>query len=392
MTELERRLLSGLTSSVGGPASRRRRFGARLDLARSMGLRPALRRAREGAPSVLPAYVRDSVYREIWSAAALRAGADCEQVGPGVLRLERDGASTFVNQQLTALDDPVTLKLALDKAAVHRLLRGVDVPVPEHVEFGCRDLAPAERFLAATGGACVVKAAGGTAGGEGTTAGVDTPVRLLRACLHAARFGERLLIERQAPGPVYRLLFLDGELVDVIRHLPPRLEGDGRASVEDLIRGENGRRWAAGGGAGLSLLGVGLDTVFALERQGLALSSVVAGGHEVTIQTVTNANRIEDTTTVRHALDEELVSAARRAAAAVELRLAGVDVITPDAGVSLERAGGVVTEVNGTPGIHHHYHVADPRQATPVAVPILERVLEAAHEAAERRRQKQEAT
>jgi hypothetical protein len=36
----------------------------------------------------------------------------------------------------------------------------------------------------------------------------------------------------------------------------------------------------------------------------------------------------------------------------------------------------VVAEVNGTPGIHHHYHVADRANATPVAVPILERALQ----------------
>src|SRR3954471_12599556 len=66
----------------------------------------------------------------------------------------------------------------------------------------------------------------------------------------------------------------------------------------------------------------------------------------------------------------------RRAALAVGLRLAGVDVITPDASQPLERAGGVVAEVNGTPGIHHHYHVADGANATPVAVPILELALQ----------------
>jgi D-alanine-D-alanine ligase-like ATP-grasp enzyme len=55
--------------------------------------------------------------------------------------------------------------------------------------------------------------------------------------------------------------------------------------------------------------------------------------------------------------------------------VAGVDVITPDASQPLEQSGGVVAEVNGTPGIHHHYHVADKANATPVAVPILERAL-----------------
>src|SRR3982750_4509906 len=93
----------------------------------------------------------------------------------------------------------------------------------------------------------VVKAASGTGGGEGTTAGVDTPARLMRARLQAGPFGGRLLIERQVPGPVPRLLFLDGELIDVIRHVPPRLEGDGRATVQELLDAENRRRLRAAG-------------------------------------------------------------------------------------------------------------------------------------------------
>jgi cyanophycin synthetase len=270
----------------------------------------------------------------------------------------------------------VTLRLALDKPVVHRLLHDASVPVPEHLEWSFADYEPALEFVAAAQGPCVIKAASGTGGGEGTTAGVDSPARLMRARLRAGRFGARLLIERQVPGPVYRLLFLDGELIDVIRHVPPRLIGDGRASVEGLIEAENERRLQGAGEAGLSLLDVGLDTIFTLERQGLRLASVIPAGEEIAVQTVTNDNRIEDTATIRDGLHPELVDASRRAALAVGLRLAGVDVITPDASQPLERTGGVVAEVNGTPGIHHHYHVADRANATPVAVPILLKALD----------------
>jgi cyanophycin synthetase len=158
--------------------------------------------------------------------------------------------------------------------------------------------------------------------------------------------------------------------------VPPRLTGDGRSTVEQLLDAENERRLSAAGAAGLSLLGIGLDTVFTLERQGLRLASVVPEGATIAVQTVTNDNRIEDTETVSAPLDAQLVDAARRAAGAVGLRLAGVDVIAPDVSQPLESSGGVVAEVNGTPGIHHHYHVADAAKATPVGVPILERVLQ----------------
>ena len=63
------------------------------------------------------------------------------------------------------------------------------------------------------------------------------------------------------------------------------------------------------------------------------------------------------------------------AAACVGLRLAGVDLVTPSLEGSLAETGGVVLEVNCTPGLHHHYLVAEPDRATRVAVPILRRLL-----------------
>jgi hypothetical protein len=378
---LEARAVARLTNVAGIAGSRGRTVGSWLDLARSMGVAATARRLRGRGGGVLAPEVRDAVYARIWRDAADTLGAGVRELGSGFLEISRGGPAAKVWQQVVPLDDPVTLRLALDKPVVHELLTKASVPVPDHVEWDFTDPAPALAFMQRVGGPTVVKAASGTGGGEGTTAGVDTPARLMRARLQAGRFGGRLLIERQVPGPVHRLLFLDGELIDVIRHVPPRLTGDGRATVQELLEAENARRVGAAGAAGLSLLDVGLDTVFTLERQGLRLDSVIPGGTTIAIQTVTNDNRIEDTETVTEPLHPELVDAAGRAAAAVGLRLAGVDVITPDASQPLEQSGGVVAEVNGTPGIHHHYHVADAAQATPVAVPILERVLQGLREA-----------
>jgi cyanophycin synthetase len=371
----EARMVARLTDVSGAAGNRGRTVGSWVDLARSVGFARSLRRARNGGGGVLPASVRDAVYQAIWREAADHHGAAVTPRGSGFLEIGRGGRSSLVFQQFTKLDDPVTLRLALDKPAVHELLKAARVPVPEHLEFAFSDPEPALRFMTAAPGPCVVKAASGTGGGEGTTAGVDTPARLMRARLRSGRFGSRLLIERQVPGPVYRLLFLDGELIDVLRHVPPRLTGDGRSTVEQLIDAENARRLAGEGAAGLSLLDIGLDTVFTLDRAGLSLASVPRPGETIAVQTVTNDNGIEDTETFKEPLAPELVDAAGRAAAAVGLRLAGVDVITPDASRPLEEAGGVVAEVNGTPGIHHHYHVADPANATRVAIPILGKVL-----------------
>ena len=80
----------------------------------------------------------------------------------------------------------------------------------------------------------------------------------------------------------------------------------------------------------------------------------------------------------------EVVEQVRAAAAAVGVRLAGVDVVAPDIGRSLAASDGVVLEVNPIPGLQHHYNVADPEAATKVAIPVLEALFTERAAAAER--------
>jgi D-alanine-D-alanine ligase-like ATP-grasp enzyme len=351
-------------------------LASRFDLVRSTGPGYVWRRLRaERRLSGLGEQVRHAVYERIWREAADATGARMQRLGPGLFELSRDGVTTRVFQQVVELDDAVTLQVALDKALVHRLLAPMEVSIPDHLEFDVRDPAPALEFLARAGGPCVVKPAAGTGGGHGTTAGVTRPAELMRARLHAAKGSGRLLIERQVAGAVYRLLLLDGELLDVVRSVPAHLTGDGRSTIEGLIFAENERRLAASGAAGLSPLGVGLDMAIALERAGLTLLSIPPAGSTVAIGTVTNNNALDDNETFRGELAPVLLTEARAAQRAVGLRLAGVDVITTDLARPLSETGGVITEVNGTPGLHHHYLVADPDLATRVAIPVLERLL-----------------
>jgi len=353
---------------------RRRRLAARADLVRFAGPGYFLRRLRDRRRfAELGEEARNSLYERIWGEAAASVGATVERLAPGTLELTRGGNRTRVRQQAVELDGPEALRVALDKTEAHRLLAAAGVTTPDNVEFSYGDWPPALTFLA--GGPCVIKPAAGTGGGHGTTAGIATPEELRRACLHAAQRTDRLLVERQAPGAVYRLLLLDGELLDVVRSDPARLIGDGRSTVARLIRAENARRVDAGGALGLGRLGIDLDLALTLGRQGLELSSVPAAGQEVAVRTITNDNGAERCETYAGPLAGQLVAEARAAADAVGLRLAGVDAITPDPARPLAEVGGAINEVNGTPGIHHHYLVADPERATRVAVPILERLL-----------------
>ncbi|HWE32973.1 MAG TPA: hypothetical protein VG410_05765 [Solirubrobacteraceae bacterium] len=361
---------------LAGSGRRGRLVAARLDLVSASGLGPLWRRARaERQLAGLGDGARDRTYERIWSEAAEGCDAVIAELAPGLFELTRGERRTRVYQQTVEIDDPVTLRVALDKAVVHRLMAERGVPTPERVEWNVSDPAPALEFLRRAGGPCVVKPAAGTGGGHGVTPGIETAEELMRARIHAATGGERLLIEHQVAGDVYRLLFLDGELLDVVRSVPASLTGDGGSTIEQLIARENERRAGAQGAAGLALLGINLDTVLTLQHAGLRLSSVVPAGKRLQLRAATNNNAAEDNETWRGEVAAEVVAAARKAAAAVGLRLAGIDVVGPSVAAPLEQTGAIIAEVNGTPGLHHHYLVADPDRATRVAIPILERLL-----------------
>jgi D-alanine-D-alanine ligase-like ATP-grasp enzyme len=356
----------------------RRTVATRVELARAAGPRHALGSLRRDlAHRRLVDERRRSVAHAVWEDAARELGASVVELSPVLREIRLGDVTTRITGQTVLLNDEVSSELAEDKPLVYRLLRTAGLPVPEHVSLAARERADAEAFLARGPVPCVVKPARGS-GGDGVTGEVRRPEQLRCALRVALRDADELLVERQVRGDVYRLLLLDGELLDVIRRFPPRLVGDGRSTVAELMLAEYDRRIAGeDDDAALKPFRVDLDCLFTLERQGLSLRSVPEAGAVVTVKTVTNQNRREDNETVRTPVPDELRAEAASAAATVGLRLAGVDVIAPALRAPLEASGGVILDVNAVPALHHHYRVADRAAATRVAVPILRALLSA---------------
>jgi D-alanine-D-alanine ligase-like ATP-grasp enzyme len=348
-------------------------LGAALDVVRETGPRYPVQRWRERrALAAREASARDLRYRQIWGDAAAELGAELIDLSGGYLELRRDGAVTRVWRHWVMLDDPVTLRLALDKTRVHRLLAERGLPVPVHEELGYREVNKAVAFVERSGGQAVVKPASGSSSGSAVTSGVSSHDDLLRAWLRAGRLGDRILIECQANGDMFRLLFLDGDLLGVVRRRLPRVTGDGRSSVAKLIAAENRRRLGRVGG---TIITVDLDALLTLRKQEVSLASVPPRGASVAVKGISSQNAFEENETVRDPLSSETIDIARAAVQAVGLQLGGVDVITPDPGVALAKSGGVIIEVNGTPGLHYHYEVSEPARAERVAIPVLARLL-----------------
>ncbi len=315
----------------------------------------------------------EAFHEKLWQQTARALGGNFSMLGAGIGELTIGRQRTRVVENVTAIDDPVTLRVAHDKPLTHRLLAARGINVPRHAEFSLNDLTPALAFLKTQNHPCVVKPANGTGGGRGITTGISTSWQLARAAAAAACYADELLIEEQISGDNYRLLYLDGELLDAYVRRLPSVIGDGRSTIESLVHRLNLQRESAGTGISQSLLSIDMDMRRTLARAGWRMRSVPPVGCEVILKTVVNENSGADNTTVKHLLCQSVVEAGRAAAAAVGIRFAGIDVITSDPTIPLDESGGVVLEVNGTPNLYYHYHKAD--GVFPAAEHLMRRLL-----------------
>ena len=298
-------------------------------------------------------------------------GAQVRDLGSNVLAITRDDVRTLVRANYTCLDDPVTLFVAGNKPLVHRRLCQGGLPTPRFLEFRLDQSAPAIEFLENAATPCVMKPAHGTGGGQGVTTGIRTRSQLARALAAAGRFGIDLLIEEQVAGDNFRLLYLDGVLLDAVRRQPPSLVGNGSSSIRALIHHENARR-SRGWETAQVTIQVDRELKGTLANQALSLRSIPAKGERVILKTVVNDNTTEDNHPALHSVCDEVSEAGARAAHLLGVRLAGVDIITTNPGRPLAETGGVVLEVNTTPGLYHHKR----GDQCPVAESLLEAMLQ----------------
>jgi glutathione synthase/RimK-type ligase-like ATP-grasp enzyme len=312
-------------------------------------------------------------HERVWREAANELGATCTNLGSGIFEIARDGKFTRVFENVSAIDDPTTLAVLHDKPITSRLLEAQGLPVPRHTTFTLQQMQPAIDFLQSNGGDCVVKPAAGTGGGRGVTTGIRRISHLARAAANAAIYSDQLMIEEQIEGDNYRLLYLDGELVDAYIRRHPMVVGDGRSSVRKLVKNLNDDRARLGVRLSQVMLTVDFDMKRTLHKQGLTLGSVPPEGKAVVLKTVVNENSGADNATATQLLCDEIVQECRNAVLAMRARFVGVDIVTRNPRVSLNESGGAILELNGTPNLYYHYHKCD--GSFPIATLLLKKIL-----------------
>jgi len=351
--------------------------------ARVQAYRAAFVRARAklgeyaGARSSAFERLRTHFYRALWHDTAAALGATVHDLGDEYLRIVQGSAATIVNRSDVMLDSRLALKVAGHKPLCYRLFAEIGVPVAPHLVFDLSALDEAWKWVQARGTEVVVKPARDGSVGRGVTTGIRTKKELQAASLRAAANGPRLMVEQCHRGESFRLLYLDGRLLDAVHRGPPTVVGDGRSPLKKLVQAENAGR-LAGEISALHPLRVDLEMKNYLRLAGRHLGQVPAAGEVVALKRVVNQNARRDNRSVVGSVHADTIALGSRLVGALGLELAGIDVLTSDISHPLAETGGVVNEVNSTPGLHHHYLLSNLDPSRAVARDVLQYVLAAA--------------
>ncbi|HET6393762.1 MAG TPA: N-acetylglutaminylglutamine synthetase, partial [Blastococcus sp.] len=187
-------------------------------------------------------------YALIIAEEALRRGIRVEVTDAewGEMRLTVGGRTVLTRESLSEFTTAVALSRCDDKRVTRRIMRRAGVRVARGAVAAEGDLADASALLADVG-AVVVKPARGEQG-RGITVGVKDEAGLERAVAYALQFCPDVLVEELVPGEDLRVVVIDRQVVAAAVRRPAELVGDGRHSVEDLVRSTSRRRERATGG------------------------------------------------------------------------------------------------------------------------------------------------
>lgn len=244
-------------------------------------------------------------------------------------------------------DSAIGWKAGRDKTAAKAIFNALGVRSAPHVLATSEgDLAKAARAI---GWPCVVKpiAAGR---GKGVTTDVASMSRLILAFREARKAGDGpVIIERQVEGDALRIMVVRGRTVHVVLRASPRVTGDGRRTLRQLVEAHNAPR-ITNPAPFVGPVPFDEELELQLARQDLSLDRVVPQGQVVLLrrlQMLSTGAEYRDVTTGIH---PDIARMGELLAAAFGLEVCGIDFVTRDHTRSCAEEGAVL-EINTTPSL-----------------------------------------
>ncbi len=277
---------------------------------------------------------------------ARRRGIDVDVLDAenGYFRLSFGGRKITCRESLSELTSAIAMSRCADKKLTLHILKRAGLTVPHQMEVASRK--ENGKFLRQCG-AIVVKPACGEQG-AGISVEVRTAREMEKAISHAAKFGDRVLLEQYVKGEDLRIIVINYHVVAAAIRRPARVVGTGKHSIGQLVERQSQRRSRATGGE--SFIPLDSETRRCIKQKGYDLGDTLPRGKILSVRKTANLHTGGTLHDVTQRLHPDLALAAIASAKALEIPVVGFDFIVP----SCSKPEYVIIEANERPGLANH--------------------------------------
>lgn len=288
-----------------------------------------------------------------------------------LVRLGCGRNSRIIESTLTDATSCISADISSNKQLTKYLLEEHQIPVP-YGQIVYSEISAV--MVASKIGVPVVIKPFDSNQGKGVRLNLTSEEEIKKAFKEASKFSSGIIVEKYVEGRDFRILVVGGKVRAVSERLPARVTGDGVHSIKELVgivnmdknRGDEHEK---------PLTKIKLDSVALnlLSKKNMSADTVPKKGEVISLRENANLSTggvAIDCTDKIHPENAEL---AVRAARAIGLDIAGIDVVAQDISKSILDTGGAVVEVNTAPGIRMHLYpsVGKPRNVAKDIVDLL---------------------
>ncbi|UZJ38184.1 acetate--CoA ligase family protein [Prosthecochloris sp. SCSIO W1103] len=281
--------------------------------------------------------------------AALKAGIPFQELLSQTFQYGEGKQGRWMRSSLTEETTMIATTFSRNKLIGSMLLRRAGIPVPDNkIAINAEKAA---RIAENLGYPVVVKPIDRD-GGIGVAADLQNHEELITAFKNAQKYSKNILVEKHFEGKDYRVTVFQNEVLSAVERVPGGVTGDGKHTVRELfdqlnadpLRGE-------GKHAPLKKMMWNNEALILLKHAGLNESSIPAPGEFVRLRRTANVASGGVPVAVFDTMHPDNKHLAIRAAQALRLDLAGVDILIPDIATSWRESGAAICEVNGQPNL-----------------------------------------
>ncbi len=257
--------------------------------------------------------------------------------------------------------------ISIQKDFAYRMVGEAGVPIPYTYTLHPGEVIPlsTSQELFASCGKLVVKPTDSTLS-RGVTLNATTVDELQRAIADARKSAAngKVLVQQQVSGEEIRFIYLDGTVTAALLRETPKLIGDGRSTLQELLDRENEKR------AALSGVMVPYPALTAnMISDAIDLSRAPEVGEVVELSRSTMIKGGASVYNVLEEMNKSYVRLARQAADAVGMKFIVVDIMVQDYTKPFDGTNAYFNEFNTAPVLKLCYSCRDGRQCD--IVPLL---------------------